>query len=397
MANHQIARLYTISNKAERTIIGLMSGTSLDGLDVALCKFSGSGPGSTFELLQFATIPYDPEVKTEIRRVFAQQEIDFQHLALLNPWIGTLHARMVVQQLAAWGVDKATVDAIASHGQTVFHAPRILHGLDKWPNGTLQIGDGDHVAVESGMLTISDFRQKHVAGGGEGAPLAAYGDYLLLSKAGENRLLLNMGGISNFTWLPGNLDPGEVLVTDTGPGNTLMDAMCRKWYQEDYDRDAQHASKGTTNESLLNALLSDPFFTQDLPRTTGPELFNPGYLYLAQQNSNTLSLSKEDVLATLAEFTAKSIVEAIRKTIAHNDFKVYTSGGGSHNPLVMSHLKKHLPEIEFAPTDRIGMPGDAKEAILFACLANETLSGEPVRFTRKGMPQVLMGKISFPV
>lgn len=375
-----------------------MSGTSLDGLDIALCRFHGSGAGTKFELLAFDTVPYDESEKAEIRRVFAQAEIDFQHLTLLNPWVGSLHARMVLQQLKQWDIDRASVDAIASHGQTVFHAPKILHGLKDWSNATLQIGDGDHVAVTSGILTLSDFRQKHIAAGGEGAPLAAYGDYLLLSKAGENRLLLNMGGISNFTWLPGNLDPAQVIVTDTGPGNTLMDAYCRKWYQKDYDKDAFYASKGHPNTSLLQALLTDPFFQQELPRTTGPELFNLGYLFKAQQESQTLEISREDVMATLALFTAKSIAITIQKALPNEtDYTVYTSGGGAHNPLVMEFIKHSLPGISFQTTDNIGMPGDAKEAILFACLANETLSGEPVRFTRKGMPQVLMGKISFPV
>lgn len=215
--NPNLDHLFTIAQKPQRRIIGLMSGTSLDGLDVALCRLEGSGAATQVQVEQFATVPYTEAVKTEIRRVFAKSTIAFEHLCLLNPWLGLLHADMVLDCLRTWQIAPQQVDCIASHGQTVFHAPRSQHGKPDFPNATLQIGDGDHVAVRTGILTISDFRQKHVAAGGEGAPLAVYGDYLLFSKADEDRILLNMGGIANFTFLPGSLDVGAMFSTDVGP------------------------------------------------------------------------------------------------------------------------------------------------------------------------------------
>ena len=179
--NPNIEKLYTLARKPVRHIIGLMSGTSMDGLDVALVRIEGSGRQTQIALLNYETVDYTEGVKNEIRKVFAKQIIDFQHLTLLNAWIGRLHGDMILSCLEKWQLDTEGVDLVASHGQTVFHTPKILHRLAQYPNATLQIGDGDHIAVTTGIITISDFRQKHVAAGGEGAPLAVYGDYFIFS------------------------------------------------------------------------------------------------------------------------------------------------------------------------------------------------------------------------
>ncbi|PLK44152.1 anhydro-N-acetylmuramic acid kinase [Emticicia sp. TH156] len=403
--NRNIEALYNIAQKRERTIIGLMSGTSMDGLDIALCRFRKSGGETEIELVDFDTVSFDEDIKDEIRKVFAKKEIDFQQLCVLNPWIGNLHGQLVNDFLASRGIRPNEVDVLASHGQTVFHAPKILHGLDKFPNATLQIGDGDHLAVKTGIITLSDFRQKHCAAGGEGAPLAVYGDYLIFSKRDENRILLNMGGIANFTYLAGNLDANEVFATDTGPGNTIIDAYVKKHFNLAYDKDAQMASEGTVNAPLLQALKQDDFFNKAFPKTTGPELFNLGYLATAQQKAGVVHLSHEDILATLCRFSAETIAEAIQKLVAQlseykanpASFKIYGSGGGVHNPLIMQSLKELLPDFEFYRTDDLGISGDAKEAVLFATLANEALVGGTTDFgARKGVPGVSMGKVSFP-
>ena len=203
-----------------------MSGTSLDGLDVALCAFQGSGLKTRVKVLKFETVGYDDAFRAEIRRVFAQKEIDFQHLTLLNVIIAERHADIVNKCLANWKINPSEVDLIASHGQTVFHAPRVLHGMNDYPNATLQIGDGDHIARQTGIITLSDFRQKHLAAGGEGAPLALYGDYFLFSKPGEDRFLLNIGGIANFTYLPASGNPTELLPRTRGRA-TLCSMLLR--------------------------------------------------------------------------------------------------------------------------------------------------------------------------
>lgn len=396
--NANLSKLVEIAQKPTRRIIGLMSGTSMDGLDIALCRFSGHGANTTLVLEKFDTIAFGDDIKDEIRRVFAKKEIDFQHLCLLNPWVGNLHGKLVLECLEKWQIAPQDIDIVASHGQTVFHAPKILHRLDKYPNATLQIGDGDHIAVTTGIITVSDFRQKHCAAGGEGAPLAVYGDYFIFSKKGENRIMLNMGGIANFTYLPGSLNPQEVFVTDTGPGNTLIDAFMRKFFNLSYDRDGKVALSGHVNESLLDALKKDAFFKGPFPKTTGPELFSLEYVRIAQQRSNTTSLSPEDLVATLTQFSAETIADAMLKVCQKDqEYHLYLSGGGMHNPALIKALRKLLPDFPMDATDTLGISGDAKEAVLFAILANETLCGNNLDFgTREGVPSVSMGKISFP-
>lgn len=399
--NQNIDKLYKIAQKEERLIIGLMSGTSMDGLDVALCKFRGSGGNTEVNIIAFETVGFTEDIKDEIRKIFAKSTIEFQQLCMLNPWIGNLHAEIINDCLKKWNISSEDVDLIASHGQTVFHAPKILHGLEKFPNATLQIGDGDHIAVKTGIITFSDFRQKHCAAGGEGAPLAVYGDYLIFSKRDENRILLNMGGIANFTYLAGNLDANEVFATDTGPGNTLIDAYVKKHFGLPYDDNAKIASCGIVNQELLKELKNDKFFEEKsgdvtLPKTTGPELFNLEYLKNAQEKSKTLEHSHEDILATLCRFSAETIAEAILQ-FKSNSCKIYGSGGGVHNPLIMSNLRELLPNFDFQKTDDLGVAGDAKEAVLFATLANEAIAGGQTNFgSRQGVPSVSMGKISFP-
>jgi anhydro-N-acetylmuramic acid kinase len=380
-----------------RLLIGLMSGTSLDGLDVALCRLKGHGLRTSFSLLRFRTVPYTPTIKARIMEVFAKPQVDFVKLSNLHPFIGTLHGNMVLQCLRQWKIKPSAIAAIASHGQTVMHAPAFLHPEDPI-NSTFQVGDGDHVAMTTGILTVSDFRQKHIAAGGEGAPLAVYGDYLLLSHNTENRLLLNMGGIANFTWLPAGRKAQRVFVTDTGPGNTLIDQAVQQFFPGSYfDQDANLARQGQVNQRLLEALKSHSFFTLPFPKTTGPELFNLTYLAEAQRTSGTENISQLDVLATLTRFSADTIVEAINRAAAKKKINVYVSGGGAHNPLLMQWIQEGLGLTALPTTDVLGIPGDAKEAILFAMLANETLHGKPMDYGKRSkIPSVKMGKISLP-
>lgn len=395
--NSNIRKLYGLAQKKQKTIIGLMSGTSLDGLDIALCIFTGAGQSTKVVLKNFTTIPYPQELKEEIRKVFAKKIGDIEHLTLLNASLGILHGQWILDALGEWNVAPEEVDLIASHGQTVYHAPKINHPDSKYGNATLQIGDGDHVSVTTGIITLSDFRQKHIAAGGEGAPLALYGDYLIFSGP-ENRLLLNMGGIANFTYLPASLDRSEVLVTDTGPGNTLIDAWVQKQFGVAYDKDARLALEGNINSQLLEALKDHPFFQLPIPKTTGPELFSLDYVSKAREKSATLSISPHDVAATLTKFSADTIAGALRDIIRKSRVdKIYASGGGANNPFLMDLIRRQFPSIGIEKTDALGVPGDAKEAVLFAALANEAVSGEAIDFKgREGMPSVTMGKISFP-
>jgi len=393
--NPGISNLYEIANKPKKQILGLMSGTSLDGLDIALCEFEGAGLATKFKLKQFVSLPYSSEFKESIQAVFAKEQIHFPSLSTLNAEIGIKHAELILSALQSWGIQAEEIDLIASHGQTVMHRP--MRNGNK-PNSTLQIGDGDHIALKTGVITLSDFRQKHVAAGGEGAPLAMYGDYFLFSKKGENRILLNIGGIGNFTFLPANQDPNLILVTDTGPGNTIIDACVRSYFPGFfYDKDARLGRQGLLHAGLLQELLKLDFFQESFPKSTGPEYFN---LEKVQQiiQSNQWTLTPTDLIRTLTEFSAQSIALAIKKYIPEVKSNIYVSGGGSQNPLLMQRISEMLPEVKIGLSSEIGIPADAKEAVLFALLANETLMDAGATKVRRlgDSPWVTMGKISFP-
>jgi anhydro-N-acetylmuramic acid kinase len=397
--NKNLKHLFEVVNKEKRTIIGLMSGTSLDGLDIALCEFSGHGMETRVVVRAFETMSYESEFKERIKVIFAKRQVDLEYICILNAFIGSYHAELILSCLQKWGIKPSDVDVIASHGQTIYHAPVSLHQQHNMPNATLQIGDGDHIAVRTGIITLSDFRQKHIAAGGEGAPLAVYGDYLLFSERGQDRIMLNIGGIANFTFLPGDLDTSRIFSTDVGPGNTLMDAYIQANFPDKYyDANSEIALKGTYNQPLLAALLNHSFFAQEFPKTTGPELFNLSYLEKAQDVSNTRGLPVQDVLATLNRFSAVGICDAIARTVQINSYKIFVSGGGMFNPLLLSNLKEILAQDTISNTSELGILPDAKEAVLFATLANETLVGNSIDFGQfqTRLPSIQMGKISFP-
>jgi anhydro-N-acetylmuramic acid kinase len=395
--NDNIRKLYKISSKKSRTIIGLMSGTSLDGLDIALCNITGSGAKTKVSVKKFVTIPYNTEIRSKILAVFARPTIEFKLLSELNAWLAVTHGNMILSALKRWKIRSSSVDVVASHGQTVFHAPMaVTPGVSV--NSTLQVGDGDHIAVTTGIITLSDFRQKHIAAGGEGAPLAVYGDYLLFSKKNEDRVMLNIGGIGNFTFLPGSLKRDKVFVTDTGPGNTMIDQAVRYYFPgKAFDEDAKIALSGNVNQQLLSTLKKNPFFDLRFPKTTGPEQFNLDYLGQAQGQSGTGAIEKEDIIATLTRFSAETISDAIRQAARSTRQNIFLSGGGAHNPLLIRWLSELLPECDFFPMSNLGINGDAKEAVLFAVLANEALAGGNTDFgNRHKVPSVSMGKVSFP-
>ncbi len=379
-ANVQL--LHEIATKPVRTIVGLMSGTSIDGLDIALCRFTGTGIESGAQVLKYSSVPYTTHDAAYIRQFATQESVRVEDLAIANAWLARLHARMINDTLASWKIDKKDVDLIASHGQTIRHAPKRIHNQADMPNATLQIGDGDHLAALTGILTIHDFRQKHVAQGGEGAPLAGYGDDLLYRSTTESRILLNIGGIGNITWLPTERT-ADILTFDTGPGNTLIDAICRKHFDRKWDEGGEIALTGAIDENLLSVLMQDPYFAAKPPKTTGPEYFSLDTI----ADRIPKNIHPKDLLATLTAFTADSIAHAIKTYTAADDSTVlYGSGGGIHNQALMSRLAKTLHPMKIARFEDIGGNPDAKEALLFAALANEQVAGDFLS----------LGKISFP-
>jgi anhydro-N-acetylmuramic acid kinase len=387
--NANIEALYRISGKSERTILGLMSGTSLDGLDIAVCTFLGSGTHSKLNVTHYTTVPYTEDFKAAVRKIFSIRTVDLEAVTLLNAHIARIHASMVLSALESWKLSATSIDVIASHGQTIYHAPKFLHPTSGYGNATLQIGDGDILSTATGIITISDFRQKHIAAGGEGAPLALYGDTILFSSETENRILLNMGGIANFTYLPAG-QTKEIISTDVGPANTLIDSYIKANYNGlSYDTNGEIASSGTINEAFVNAVLAHPFVNAAFPKTIGPELFNQDFIANALKTAGIVSMEHQDMVASLSYITARVIADGIHKVVGDTtkNIVMYASGGGIHNAYIMQQLQNLCPNASFKNLETLGVHPDAKEAVLFAVLANEALAGSPA---------LSMGKISFP-
>lgn len=392
--------LTSMRDKTSRVILGTMSGTSIDGLDVALCRFSGCGLSTTFEVIHHGTVSYSDEQATVLRRFATEKLVDMQELTIYHAQLSHWHAEMIKSLVKKWEFDIREIDLLASHGQTIRHAPRRIHQLDALPNSTFQLGDGDHLAVLSGLVTVHDFRQKHVAAGGEGAPLAGYGDKILFSGDGSTKVLLNVGGISNITVLDVNDADGIPLTFDTGPGNTLMDHVVRgSGAGVRYDEGGRIAAGGRVSVVLLEALKSHPYFGQHAPKTTGPEAFSPEFLSDCVSRSGCGELSVPDMLATLNRFTAETIADAIRESTGERGtVPVFISGGGAHNATLVANLKSALGHDSVFDFSLLGVDADAKEAVFFAALANECIMGSPVDVPQAdgSFRKVVLGKVSLP-
>lgn len=392
--NKSIEHLSDVASAPERMVVGLMSGTSLDGLDIALCRISGSGESTEVELLRFTTIPYGLDDVERLKRVVSVEQVSLQELCLLHTRLGALHGEMVNDALREWGVDPQSVDAVASHGQTVYHAPRAFHGDGDVGHTTLQMGDGDHIARTTGILTLSDFRQAHTAAGGEGAPLAALVDSLLFRSDTTDCLLLNIGGISNFTWLAAD---GRTVSTDCGPGNTLIDRYMQQYLDRPFDEEGRMAGRGEVDETLLRNLMDHEWFRLPPPRSGGPEQFSLEWVEQIT-DANGEKPGDADMLATLTRLTVESIAGAVRALPGDQLPDIYVSGGGLHNRAIMQGLTEKLQEADIASFSDLGFDPDAKEAVCFAVLANERLAGAGFEIeTDSGTKRrVNLGKISLP-
>jgi anhydro-N-acetylmuramic acid kinase len=399
--NRSIKKLADLAEKKSRKIIGLMSGTSLDGLDIALCKVSGNGEGTSVDLIEFTTIPYSEEIRHELKKITSIENVKLKEVSYWHTRLARLHAKMIMKALDDWNVESDEVDCIASHGQTIYHCPARdqKERKDKF-NNTLQIGDGDQIATKTGILTVSDFRQKHVAHGGEGAPMAGLVDQMLFSHQTETRILLNIGGIGNFTFLPPKNSTKKSFTTDTGPGNTLIDALTLHYFKKPYDKDGEISFSGRIIKQLLDEMLRDSWIDESKAKTTGPEYFNLEWL---QKKADNLKFSideipPEDLVCTVSELSAVTIAENIQKYISKKtNATLFVSGGGAHNPYVMNRIEELLPRVEIRDIDDLGISADSKEAVIFAVLANEMLAGYGFEFERgEEIKKVNFGKVSFP-
>ncbi len=370
-----------------KLVIGLMSGTSLDGIDAALVKITETTGVSTnmdVELVEFISIPYSQQMRQEILNCCDEQVGTVDKVCRMNFKLGEWLAESVFQVAAKADMSIEEIDLIGSHGQTIYHDVR-----DKSLISTLQIGTGAVLAERTGITTVSNFRLRDVAAGGEGAPLVPYVDQLIYTSSEHNRVLQNIGGIGNYTYLPCGADVTSVKGSDTGPGNMLIDgvvSILSDGYLH-YDQNGKWASKGQINQKLLNKLMSHPFIQESAPKTTGREAFGLNYARQLIRWGKEYNLSDDDIVATTTAFTACSIIKAYQRFISDSIDQIIIGGGGSYNLTLVRMIKEYgratLGEVEVLTQEDLGFSSEAKEAIAFAILAYQTMKGCP-----NNLPQV---------
>ncbi len=359
-----------LRKKDSLLIAGIMSGTSLDGIDVAFLEIREEEGRPVWRLRGVAERPYDPEIRRLLLSA-SSGELPLRRTFELDVELGILYAEAVTDGLKANGILPGELDAVGLHGQTIYHDPP--HGV------TVQIGSAAVIAEQLSSVVVNDFRTADVAAGGEGAPLVPFCDALLLHKPGSNRVALNIGGMANLTWLPCELDPNRLLAFDTGPGNVLIDAAMRELRGENYDAGGELASVGEVDAELLDLILADPWFAEPPPKSTGRERFGEERGVECARSGKKKGRSDADVIRTLTAVTARSIINAIDRHVAPvaSVDEIIVGGGGAKNTILMEMLRTEAAGPEVLPSDRYGVPADAKEAICFAILAWATLHGIP--------------------
>ena len=385
--------LIDIASKQSRRIVGLMTGTSADGIDAVLVDVEGFGPTTEFEMLGHITHPLPDELRADLFMLF-QPDARVDDLCRVNVALGALLADAAMTVIGEAGAEASSVDLVGSHGQTIRHLPQGS------PPSTLQIGEAAMIAHHTGIATVADFRPADMAAGGEGAPLVPMVDLLLFAHPDRGRLMLNIGGIANVTALPAGADSTTgILAFDLGPGNALIDAAVGHLSggRERYDAGGRRAAGGEASEEWVERLMKHEFFRRPPPKSTGREEF--GTEFLAQLMIDS-GLEGADLLATLTLFTARSIGAGVQRFGDPEGQlgEVWVSGGGVYNDHLMAMLEDELAPRQVRSLNDLGVPADAKEAVAFAVLANETLmgrAGNVTAATGAGVGAVL-GKLSLP-
>ncbi|MDP2304006.1 MAG: anhydro-N-acetylmuramic acid kinase [Ignavibacteria bacterium] len=395
-----IDALYKISKKNKKLIIGLMSGTSLDGIDIVLIEVKGNGLLTKIKQIAFETYPLPSNLKKMIHRNAEFKGGNVTELCQLNFLIARIYADSVLIFLKKLNLTPLQIDVIGTHGQTIHHLPKkeLMFGYNS--ASTLQIGDPSVLAKLTGILTIGDFRVADVALGGQGAPLVPYFDYIMYTSKTKNRALLNIGGISNITAIPKNADIKSLIAFDTGPGNMLIDQIAKKYFNKPFDKNGTFASKGEVNSSLLKKLFAEDRFTKiKPPKSSGREYYGKNFLPSFYKLMD--ELNKYDVIAAITYYTAKTIHHNYTKYI-ENKIKIdelFVSGGGALNKTLLNYLQSQFGNrVDVKISDNLGISVESKEAICFAVLANETLSGNAanvISVTGASSPTIL-GKICLP-
>lgn len=370
-------------------IIGLISGTSLDGIDAALVTIPDSSAAAlagNVTITASATYPYPDGLRERLLAVSTPGRGSVEQICHLNAYVGELFA-----QAAGWIADKAglsldQVDAIGSHGQTIQHLPNPIREGGLAVTSTLQIGEPSIIAERTGVTTVADFRPRDMAAGGQGAPFAPFAHYWLFRHPERDRIITNIGGISNITYLPASGEEHDVIAFDTGPGNMILDALMAHFSHgaQTYDEDGRIAQRGTCCDSVLTWLLAHPYCERTPPKSTGREEFGEKFVHQCLAHADALGLDAADTLATVTAFTARTIADSCRRWLpAANqsaEREMFCGGGGVKNRTLMTELRRALAGMPVQCVDALGVPADALEAVTFALLARAALLGMPLHF-----------------
>lgn len=371
---------------------GIMSGTSLDGIDVAIVKIDTSQPEHpSYELAAFESFPFEETTK---ERIMAALSIDTSNVALicsLNFELGKLFGEAVAAACQKNNLVSENLRFVASHGQTIYHHPQKEGQLVP---STLQIGEASVIAEIVKTTVVSDFRYRDMAVGGQGAPIVPYSEYILYRSKQVQRILQNIGGISNATIIPKDGKLEDMLAFDTGPGNMIIDEFCRHFYQQSYDADGAFAKQGNIHEELLSDFMSHPFMTKKAPKTTGREDFGKHYVH---ELLSKYDMPANDWIKTATLFTAKAIAEGVRPYIDKTGSEMIIGGGGSYNSELVKMIKAELPEARVITQEEIGFSSEAKEAVAMVVLGHRTMEHLPsnVPSATGAAKEVILGKITY--
>ena len=395
-----MSALHDVAETPSRVVAGLMSGTSLDGVDVVIAKLTGSGSALQIDQRTFASIDYPPALRQSLLRNSRADTSSVRDLSQLNVRLAAVYADAVHQALDQIHLTPSDLDLVGSHGQTVHHVPAPEDCAGASVTSTLQIGSPSVLANRLGVPVVGDFRLADMALGGQGAPLVPYFDYVYFTDPDETRLLLNLGGIANFTLLPAGAAPSDVLAFDTGPANMVIDALAERLFDAPYDPEGSLAAEGTVDNDLLGDLINDAYFTQPPPKSTGRERFGAEYVNALLDAARARGLSTHDTLATATMLTATTVYQAYARFVRteHAADVLIAAGGGLHNDTLVQNLADCFSPIPVRPASDYGLDGDAKEALCFAVLAHETLNGVPTNLpsvTGAARP-TLLGAICVP-
>jgi len=397
-APHEI--LARLTQQPSRLVCGLMSGTSVDAVDAALVRISGSGTDTRAELVQAHELPFPDEARDMILNNAEVSTSTVSDVCVLRTLLAKLYAQAVRECCEKAAIEPSAIDLVGMHGQTLYHLPEPLEIAGYDIRSTFQCGNAPALAHELGVPVVSDFRSADMAAGGQGAPLVPYVDFLLYRSFEEHRILLNIGGIANLTWLPAGCMEDHVLAYDSGPGNIVLNALMHHFYGKQFDEGGAVARRGRLNQDLFGWMMSHPYFRKQPPKSTGREVFGMQYIEMLLEMARDFDIvDPEDIIATAAQMTVETIASGIEWVVeARMHYSGFVSGGGAKNEFFTEGLKHKLGPGILRPGGEIGINPDAKEAMCCAVLANEWLFGKKgnIPAVTGAAEKVLLGSLSLP-